>query len=183
MLIHTQGLRLLTCEIAHLEAIIRDPASLGDLLGVTIPDGWPAYPGAYAHALALLRKEPLRSSSGWWLYLFVNHAQNVLVGCGGFKDVPDTDGVVEVGCEIAPAFRRQGFATEALGGLINYACTRPEVDAIDAYSQARRGAQSEMLRAVGMKRIGEALDLNAGKVWHWRVTSDAFVELRRAGME
>lgn len=183
MLIHTPRLQLLTCELAHLEAIIRSPASLGDLLGVTVPDRWPAFPGAYAHALALLRKEPLRSSSGWWLYLFVNHAQGVLVGCGGFKEAPDADGVVEVGCEIAPALRRQGFATEALSGLINYACTRPEVEAIDAYSQAERGAQSGMLRAVGMKRIGEALDSNAGNVWHWRITSDAFVKSRRAGME
>lgn len=183
MLIHTPRLQLLTCELVHLAAIVRNPVSLGGLLDATIPDGWPAYPDAFAHALALLKKEPLRSSSGWWLYLFVNPAQNILVGCGGFKEAPDADAVVEVGCEVAPALRRRGFATEALGGLINYACTRPEVGAIDAYSQAERGAQSGMLRAVGMKRIGEARDSNAGNVWHWRVTSDAFVESRRAGME
>ena len=183
MLIHTERLRLMTCEFAHLTAIVRDPASLGDLLGVTIPEGWPAYPAAYPHALAVLKKEPLRPYSGWWLYLFVNPAQKVLVGCGGFKQAPDADGVVEIGCEIAPALRRQGFATEALRGLINYACTRPRVNAIDAYSQAARGGQSGLLQSVGMTRIGEAPDSKAGKVWHWRVTSDAFVQSRRAGLE
>ncbi len=183
MLIHTQRLRLMTFELAHLDAIVRDPISLGDLLRVTIPCGWPTVPAAYRHALALLKKDPLRSYSGWWLYIFVNPAQQVLVGCGGFKAAPDADGVVEIGCEIAPALRRQGFATEALRSLINYACTRPRVNAIDAYSKAARGRQSGLLQAVGMKRIGEALDSKAGCVWHWRVRSDAFVQSRRAERE
>jgi [ribosomal protein S5]-alanine N-acetyltransferase len=183
MLIHTPRLRLMTMERAHLAAIVRDPLSLGDLLRIGIPEGWPAFPAAYPHALALLKKEPLRSCSGWWLYLFVDPVHQFLVGCGGFKDAPDANGVVEIGCEIAPAFRCQGFATEAMRGLINYACTRPEVRAIDAYSKAEPGAQASLLQIVGMTRIGETLEANADIVWHWRVTSDAFVNARRAGME
>ena len=182
MLIHTPRLRLMTMELAHLAAIVRDPFSLGDLLRVAIPEGWPAYPAAYPHALDL-QKKPLRSYSGWWLYLFVDPVDQVLVGCGGFKDAPDVNGVVEIGCEIAPAFRCRGFATEAMRGLINYACTRPEVCAIDAYSQAGLGGQSALLQAVGMVRMGDALESNANIVWHWRVTSDAFVDARRAGMD
>ena len=183
MLIHTPRLRLMTMELAHLAAIVRDPFSLGELLGVAIPEQWPAYPAAYPHALDLLRKNPLRSYSGWWLYLFADPAHQVLVGCGGFKDAPDANGVVEVGCEIAPAFRCRGFATEAMRGLINYACTRPEVRAIDAYSQAQPGGQSALLEAVDMIRIGDALESNANIAWHWRITSEAFVDARRAGME
>jgi RimJ/RimL family protein N-acetyltransferase len=183
MLIHTRRLRLMTMELAHLAAIVRGPGSLGDLLGVTIPDGWPVYPAAFPHALALLRREPHRPFSGWWLYLFVDPAKNILVGCGGFREAPDVDGVVEIGGEIAPSLRRQGFATEALRGLINYACTRPEVNAIDANSQAAQGAQSGLLRAIGMARIGKALDSKGGRVWHWRVTSDAFVASRCAELE
>jgi RimJ/RimL family protein N-acetyltransferase len=183
MLIHTPRLRLMTMEAAHLAAIGRNADSLGDLLGVAIPPAWPTYPEAYGHALALLKKEPARSSSGWWLYLFVDPAHRVLVGSGGFKEPPDEHGLVEIGCEIAPASRGQGFAAEAMRGLINYACTRPEVRAIDAYSQAETGAQSALLQAVAMTRIGEALDSNAQTVWHWRITSDAFVNARRDGME
>jgi len=183
MLIHTPRLHLMTMELAHLAAIVRDPLSLGDLLGVAIPEQWPAYPAAYPHALDLLRKDPLRSYSGWWLYLFVDPAHKVLVGCGGFKDAPDQNGVVEIGCEIAPASRGRGFATEATRGLINYACTRPEVRAIDAYSQAQPGGQSAFVAAVGMIRIGDTLESNANIAWHWRITSEAFVDARRAGLE
>ena len=183
MLIHTPPLRLMTMELAHLAAIIRDPFSLGDLLGVAIPERWPAYPAAYPYAFELLKKEPLRSSSGWWLYLFVDPGHQVLVGCGGFKDAPDENGVVEIGCEVAPASRGRGFATEAMRGLINYACTRPQVRAIDAYSEAAPGRQSALLQAAGMTRIGETLDTSGNSLWHWRITSEAFVDVRRAGME
>jgi hypothetical protein len=34
-----------------------------------------------------------------------------------------------------------------------------------------------------MIRIGDALESNANIAWHWRITSEAFVDARRAGME
>jgi len=176
MLIHTPRLRLMTCEAEYLAAVVREPRSLGELLRVAIPDQWPTYPAAYPKALSLLKKQPALPCSGWWLYLFVNPALKALVGCGGFKAAPDADGVVEMGCEIAPEFRRQGLATEALRGLTGYAFTRPEVSAIDAYSMPAKGPQSGLLRAVGMTHIGEATDSVAGKIWHWRITRPAFVQ-------
>ena len=179
MLIHTPRLRLITLEANHLAALVNGPQSLGHLLRVAIPDQWPAYPAAYREALSLLRKKPLLPCSGWWLYLFVNPTLKSVVGSGGFKDAPDAGGVVHTGCEIAPAFRRQGYATEALRGLISYAFTRPAVSAVEAWSLPYKGPQSGLAGAVGMSRIGEASDPAAGKVWHWRITRSAFEQSAR----
>lgn len=143
---------------------------------VSVPDAWPQYPAAYAQALKLLEKQPMRPSSGWWLYLFVDPSAKAVVGSGGFKNPPDGDGVVEIGCEVARAFRRQGYATEALRGLAGYAFTRIGVAAVDAYSMPEKGAQAATLRAMGMTHIGEATDLAAGRVWHWRVTAAEFAD-------
>ena len=182
MLIHTRRLRLLTCELPHLSAIASDAASLAKLLGVAVPEHWPVHRTAYRHAEVLARKNPLLVSSGWWLYLFVDPVLKVLVGSGGFKAAPDTDGVVEIGCEIAPEYRRQGYATEALRGLIRYAFSRSGVTAVQAHSLPRRCPQSELARALGMKRIGEAIDAVAGKVWTWQLLQEAYLELElRAG--
>ena len=119
--------------------------------------------------------------SGWWLYLFVHPVLKSLVGSGGFKGAPDADGVVEIGCEIAPAFRRQGFAAEGLRGLIGYAFTRPAVGAVDAYSMPTKGPQSQLAQELGMKRHGEATDPVAGKVWNWRITRQAFLKQALGG--
>ncbi|NIO41753.1 MAG: GNAT family N-acetyltransferase [Burkholderiales bacterium] len=179
MLIHTQRLRLISFQEEHLSSIVGDPRTLGELLRVKVPEKWPGHPQAYSHALALLRKQPLLQYSGWWLYMFVNTAIKALVGSGGFKSTPDADGVVEIGCETAPAFRRQGFAAEAMFGLISYAFTRPEVTAIDAYSMPMKCPQSELARAIGMKKVGEAVYSAVGKVWHWRMTRKAFLDMAR----
>lgn len=179
MLIHTPRLRLITFEADHLAALVNSPQSLGDLLRVAIPDRWPAHPAAYREVLSLLRKEPLLPNSGWWHYLFVSPALKSVVGSGGFKSAPDADGVVRTGCEIAPAFRRQGFASEAVRGLISYAFTRPAVSAVEAWSLPARGTQSRLAGAVGMKRIGDASDPVEGKVWRWRMTRDVFEQSAR----
>lgn len=174
MLIHTENLRLLTCGIDHLESIVRDPKSLGALLNVSIPDGWPGFPQAYPHCLELLRKEPLRALGGWWLYLFIHAHERALVGCGGFKSPPAKDGVVEIGYEIAPAFRGRGLEREAVTGLVRFAFTRPEVTAVQALTPAKRGPESQALEQAGMRMSGKASDPQAGAVWVWRMTCDEF---------
>lgn len=179
MLIHTPNLRLLTCGHEHLEAIVRDPQSLGDLLGVSIPAAWPAYAKAYPHALALLKKQPLRPWSGWWLYLFTHPDERALVGCGGFKDAPDTQGTVEIGFEIAPAFRNRGLGGEAVSGLIGYAFTRPDVAAITALTLPKGDIRARGFEAAGMRPAGEREDADAGTVTQWRLTREAFVNSRR----
>ena len=181
MLIHTPRLRLLTCQLPHLEAIVREPKSLGPLLGVCIPDGWPVHPEAYACVLAVLRADPLLVYTGWWLYLFLDPERRALVGCGGFRGNPTTQGVVEVGCEIAPAYRGQGLATEAVRALVRYAFTRPCVTAVEAHSLAGRNAQARVLEKAGFRKLARNKELRDG-VWCWRITLDAYLGAQcRAG--
>jgi RimJ/RimL family protein N-acetyltransferase len=179
MLIHTPNLRLYTCTAEHLEAIARDPASLGSLLNASIPEGWPRFPPAYPRLLEMLGKEPLLALSGWWLYLFVNPEQHALVGCGGFRGAPDSRGVVEVGCEIAPVYRGHGYAAEATLGLVRYAFTRPEVLAVDARTAPERGACARVLEKTGMRLLGKQRDPCEGQVWRWRITREAYVGRQR----
>lgn len=179
MLIHTPNLRLLTCERAHLEAIVRDPQSLCELLGASIPEGWPAYPQAYPHVLAQLKKQPLRPWSGWWLYLFTHPEEKALVGCGGFKDAPDAQGRVEIGFEIARAFHNRGLGAEAVSGLIGYAFTRPDVDAVEALALPKGDMRARAFEAAGMRAAGSCEAAVAGKVTQWRLTRAEFVKSRR----
>jgi [ribosomal protein S5]-alanine N-acetyltransferase len=178
MLIHTPNLRLLTCTAEHLEAIVRDPRSLGPLLNVTIPDAWPRYPDAYPHVLERLRADPLLVYSGWWLYLFTHPEEKALVGCGGFKAPPSgaTGGVVEVGCEIAPQYRGRGFAAEAMRGLIRYAFTRPGVNAVEAQTLPERGPCTRVMEKAGMRLIE---DSQGATNWQWRIVPDQHVDVHR----
>jgi RimJ/RimL family protein N-acetyltransferase len=179
MLIHTPHLRLFTATSEHLEAIIREPKSLGAILDVSIPEGWPYFPDAYPSLLQAVERNPLLPYSGWWLYLFVDPEERALVGCGGFRDKPDTEGVVQVGCEIAPRHQGRGYAVEALGGLVRYAFTRGEVTAVDADSGPAHSATARVLQKCGMHLLGPRRDPHDGQVWHWRITREEYLRGRR----
>ncbi|MGH8629357.1 MAG: GNAT family N-acetyltransferase [Burkholderiales bacterium] len=174
MLIHTPNLRLFTCTAEHLEAIVRDPASLGTLLNASIAEGWPNFPPAYPRLLEALKQDPMLVWSGWGLYLFVEPEKRALIGCGGFRGPPDQEGVVEVGCEIAPAHRGHGYAAEATRGLLRYAFTRPEVLAVDARTMPERAACARVLEKAGMRLLGKERDPHDGPIWRWRITRDEY---------
>ncbi len=179
MLIHTPNLRLFTCTAQHLEAIVRDPASLGSLLDVAIPRAWPSFPEAYPQLLKMLDRDPLLAWSGWWLYLFVSPEERTLVGCGGFRGPADPQGVVEVGCEIAPAHGGRGYGAEAVGGLVRYAFTRPEVLAVEARTAPQRSACARVLEKAGMLLLRKEQDPQDGPIWRWRISRNDYLGNQR----
>jgi RimJ/RimL family protein N-acetyltransferase len=155
-MIVTPRLRLLPVERAHAEAVrAGDRAGLGALLGVTIPDGWPQFPRAFD-------APPPRDFGG---YLFL--AADALVGNGGYKGPPD-DGAVEIGYEIAPAFRGRGLATEAARALVAHALARPEVRLVRAHTLPEENPSTSVLRKIGMRFV---LETAAPRVWRFETTS------------
>ena len=62
----------------------------------------------------------------WQTYwLIVISAEHVGAGLAGFKGVPDADGSTEVGYGIAPSYQNQGYMTEAVKALVDWAFTHP----------------------------------------------------------
>jgi ribosomal-protein-alanine N-acetyltransferase len=94
------------------------PAELQRLLaGDGAPSGWPdvdARPLLEAFAEA---SDEASSWGPWRLRL----GSGDTVGDAGFKGPPDSCGDVELSYAIAPAYRRQGFATEAIEVLTRWA--------------------------------------------------------------
>jgi RimJ/RimL family protein N-acetyltransferase len=154
MLIHTPHLRLYRCSGEHLAAILADPKTLGEMLKVSIPDGWPQHPETFVEASEALKREPLLRFSGWWVYVFVHPEEHALVGSGRIvAPLPSRPAAVAIDCEIAPAFRGRGLAAEALFGLMRYAFTRPGIELVLAQSDAQDQACSKLLAKLGMRKM------------------------------
>ena len=161
--------RTLTLEDATVElldAAIADQEHLSVLLDVVASPGWEGFP----EALAPLRDSLTRPSGtgSWGPLLFVLDNPRTLVGLGGFYGPPSTEGVVEIGYAIAPAFQNQCWATEAVRLMIGAATARPEVVAVDATTLAEENASTAVLGKHGFVRIGERNDPEDGPVWQWR---------------
>jgi RimJ/RimL family protein N-acetyltransferase len=87
-----------------------------------------------------------------------------LVGWGGFKG-PPSDGVVELGYEIAPGFRERGLATAAVGQMVAEAFAAPEVQSVIAHTLPEPGPSTRVLEKSGFDRDGEGPE----STWRYRL--------------
>ncbi len=151
-MIETNYLRLLPCELSHLETILKDKKELEPLLDVSVPKTWPVFPQAMPYIYERLKSDP--SSTGWWSYLFVHARDRVLVGEGGFKGKPDGSNTVEIGYAIIPEYRGRGLATEAAEGLVGWAFSHPDVSAVVAHTLPDGHHSIRVLEKLGMNPVG-----------------------------
>jgi RimJ/RimL family protein N-acetyltransferase len=90
-----------------------------------------------------------------------------LVGWGGFKG-PPTDGVVEIGYEIAAGRRRQGLARAAVEAMLEEAFADDRVAAVLAHTLPERNASNRLLERAGFAHDGEARE-GEETVWRFRL--------------
>jgi RimJ/RimL family protein N-acetyltransferase len=114
------------------------------------------------------------SALGWWTYLFIHKAHRTLIGLGGFKGEVNEEGMVEIGYEIAPGYRRRGLAREAAIGMIDYAFGHPEITRVDAHTLPEQNPSTGVLEKVGMKYLGTVHDPDDGDIWHWSVSREDY---------
>ena len=157
--------RIFPATVEHLAAYSRDPSELSLMLGSPLPVGWPEFPEAIPHTIEVLEEGP--GEEGWWMYFFVDESTGVLVGSGGFAGAP-RDGVVEIGYEIAPAFRRRGYATAAATALVQVAVASGQVRRIVAQTLAGDPRSAGVLRATGFDESGRTADAEHGEIIDWQ---------------
>jgi RimJ/RimL family protein N-acetyltransferase len=165
--IETANLLLIPCQLAHVEAIMRDKKELARMLNLTVPDNWLTFPESMHYVYEHLKADP--SALNWGFRLFVHARDRVLIGEGGFKGKPDEEGVVEIGYALVPEYRGRGLAAEAARGLASYAFSNPEVKIVQAHTLKDGTASINVLKKLGMSFVGTADDPDEGEVLRWRV--------------
>lgn len=150
-----------------LEALQSARDAAARLLGVAVPNGWPEHPAAIDFTLLALRHHPEHAQ--WYMYVFVDPEIGSVVGSGGYKG-PPLDGEIEIGYEVAPGFRGQGYATAAARPLVDQIRDMDRgVERVVAHTLAVENASGSVLRKVGFQRTGTGTDPDEGTVWRWEL--------------
>ncbi len=93
----------------------------------------------------------------WLLRAAVLRETGEVVGRIGFHSRPDEAGEVEVGYSTAPAWRRQGIATEMLSGLLGWGAAHGVRRVLACISPDNVGSLRTVAPA-GFVKIGEEVD-------------------------
>lgn len=160
--------RLVPASVPLLNALNEDRTLFGELIGSPVPDGWPEFPEAISFTLEHLQNAPEPDRS-WSMQFFVDHATGRLLGSGGFA-APPVEGAVEIGYEVAPEFRGQGFGTAAARALVEHAMASGDVDHVIAHTLPGPNASTGVLVSLAFEHVADQDDPDVGTVWEWRWT-------------
>jgi RimJ/RimL family protein N-acetyltransferase len=168
MIIETKNLKLIPCDTEILKSAIEGNEILARKINVTVQDNWTEFGvGALQYSFDKLTES--EEENNWWTYFPVHKQDNKLIGSGGYKGKPATDGTVELGYEIAPEYRNRGIATEMTKGLIENAFRDERVKSIIAHTLGQDNPSTKVLQKCGFKKVEEINDPDDGLIWKWEL--------------
>jgi RimJ/RimL family protein N-acetyltransferase len=85
------------------------------------------------------------------VYQLVRSSDDVVVGDIGFHGPPNSRGAVTVGYGLAPGARGQGYATEALRAVVDWALALPEVTSVEADTTHANLPSQRVMERAGMR--------------------------------
>jgi RimJ/RimL family protein N-acetyltransferase len=88
---------------------------------------------------------------GWIQFSVEDRETNELVGDIGLSLADGEPGVIKIGYTMSPSFQGRGYATEAVGALIDYAFDTLGADIARAYASAENIASIRVAEKVGMQ--------------------------------
>ncbi len=161
-------IKLINCNKKILESILKGNKFLSQALNLNVPDAWSEFgEPVFKYSLEKIIEKP--ESQIWWTYLPILIETNILIGSCGYKGEPDKNGVVEIGYEVASAFRNQGFATEIVHLLVDLAFRNYKVNTIQAHTLAKENASVKVLKKCDFKFVKELEDVEDGTIWKWEL--------------
>jgi RimJ/RimL family protein N-acetyltransferase len=86
------------------------------------------------------------------VFALVRREDGRAVGGMGFHGVPDEDGRVEIGYDLAEGARGRGYATEALNALVEWALARDDVSMVFASVEADNAPSQRVVARAGFTR-------------------------------
>jgi [ribosomal protein S5]-alanine N-acetyltransferase len=148
----TRRLRLVPFSLELKKVAVTDRNMLADLLGVHVPDSWPGPDLEEALPFFITEMEK-RPSTSAWDGLIIHKDNKVLIGDMGFKGPPDPAGRVEIGYNIIPEYRNQGYATEMACHMIAWAWQQSSVISVTAECLDDNLGSIKVLEKAGLRRL------------------------------
>lgn len=166
--IETERLLLLSCTPDMLEQALAGDEALAACLRVNVPALWTEF-GAPVLSYALEQLKLGDAGKNWWTYFPIHKSDHSLIGTCGYKGPPNEAGEVEIGYEIAEAYRNRGLATELAKALADKAFHAEGVRSVLAHTLGEVNASTKVLSKCGFQKTEVIEDEEHGTLWKWEI--------------
>jgi [ribosomal protein S5]-alanine N-acetyltransferase len=172
--LETKRLQLIPFTLDLKKAAMNDRVRLVEMLGVHVPEHWPE-PDLAEALPVFVEKMEKAPSEPVWDWIAIHRLDQGVIGGIGFMEGPNKDGVVEVGYDIVPEYRKQGYATEMARSLIAWAFQETGINVVTASCLDDNIGSIKVLENVGMRRL--ELD---GNMLKWEIRKENWATARVA---
>lgn len=160
----SERLDLVPMSLELMEALLGgDLRSAQQMVGYRIPSDWPqVMESVLRFRIPLARAHP--DATPLLLLAMVLRADpEVVVGRLGFHGPVDDDGMLEIGYEVFPAHRRQGYAREAVVAMFRWAQQDPAVLRFRASVSPGNAPSRSLVTGLGFVEVGSQWDDQDGE--------------------
>ncbi|MEV0411207.1 GNAT family N-acetyltransferase [Streptomyces sp. NPDC050448] len=145
--------RVVLCEISPQVAADLHTGGTG---GFAWAEDGPGEGTRFASGMVAKAREEGTHRPGWGAYAIVRTQDRRAIGGIGFHAAPDADGHAEIGYDLVPSARGNGYATDALNGLAAWAFAQPGLTALHASVDADNAPSHGVVGRAGFERTGSA---------------------------
>ncbi|QJW88548.1 GNAT family N-acetyltransferase [Spirosoma taeanense] len=152
-MIETSRLTLLPLTLDQLRLYVADNHRLEQTLNLK-----PGYRRVVEPLLSIIvhftiprLKDPAFNPIYHTLWIAIDRDRQQIVAEAKFKGEPDETGTVEIGYGTYPAFQRQGYMSEMVGGMMNWVAQQPNVRRIVADTDVENVASQKVLSKNGFR--------------------------------
>lgn len=153
--------------LAELQTLASDRRGFAEMIGSAVPNKWPVKHEMFSYAVERLSQHP--EDASWLIYFIFDHAGS-LVGSGGYHG-PPVNRNVEIGYEIAPAFKGRKLGSAAVLRLVDRAFATGAVDTVIAKTVTDDDNPSvKILKRLGYRFVTPLPDpQSGGQLWWWEL--------------
>lgn len=160
----TPRLELVSLGQAFLDALLSGRPFIAEGIGdLVLPRGWP---DEHDQRFLELRLNQIRSdpeSQEWLVRAMVSRREALrsMIGHIGFHDAPK-DGALEMGYTVFPQYRRQGYAHEAILGMMRWAHDEHGIGRFRVSISPNNTSSLALAAKLEFERTGEQMDPEDG---------------------
>jgi RimJ/RimL family protein N-acetyltransferase len=81
-----------------------------------------------------------------------------IIGSSGFHNLPDANGIIEIGFGVDPIFQNKGYGKQLLHGMWNWVVKEPRVTTLRYTVSPSNVISKQIIQKLEFKLVGEQVD-------------------------